>query len=112
MESMGGRQLVKSVGTLVHIKQRSDESLGDFYNRFNKELPGIAQVVTSGETIRAFVRALGPKSSALYDSMSDIPVNTVKVMEARVKAYIDLEIAKEGRKAHKESKKEVHEGKI
>lgn len=59
---------MKSVGTLEHINQRNDESLGDFYNRFNKELAEIDQVITGGETIHAFVRALGPRGSALYDS--------------------------------------------
>lgn len=32
-------------------------------------------------------------------------------MSARVKSYINLEMAKEGRKSHKETKKEVQEGK-
>lgn len=94
------------MGTLDHIKQRNDENLGDFYTRFNKELVGIDQVITDNETIRAFVRALGPTCSALYDSLSVIPVNTMEEMAARVNSYIDLEIAKEGRKTYKEMKKE------
>lgn len=69
------------------------------------------KVITGGETIRAFVRVLGPRGFALYDSLNVIPVNTVEEMEAHVKSYIDLEIAKEGRKLPKEMKKEFQEGK-
>lgn len=46
--------------------------------RFNKELAEIDQVIIGGETIRAFVRALGPKGFALYDSLSVILVNIVE----------------------------------
>lgn len=63
------------------------------------------KVITGGETICAFVRVLGPRGFALYDSLNVIPVNTVEEMEAHVKSYIDLEIAKEGRKLPKEMKK-------
>lgn len=97
VQFMGGIKLLKSVGTLDHIKQRYDESLGDF--RFNKELSGIDQVITGGKTIRAFVKALGPRGFTLYDSLSVIAVNIVEEMATRVKSYIDLEISKEGRKA-------------
>lgn len=85
--------------------------MGDFCTCFNKELIGINQVITGGENIHAFIRALGPRSSALYDNLSIIPVNTFEEMVVRVKSYIDLEIAKESRKSHKESNKEIHEGK-
>lgn len=88
------RHLLKSVGTLNHIKQKNAKSLGNFCTRFNKELARIDQVITSGEKIYAFVRALGPRVSTLYDSLSVIPVNIVEDMTARVKLYIDLEIAK------------------
>lgn len=109
---MGGMQLLKSMGTLDHINQRNYESLGDFYTMFNKELLGIDQVITGGETIHVLVGVLGPRVSALYDSPSVIPVNTVEEMVTRVKSYIDLEKAKEGRKVHKEaSNKEIQEGK-
>lgn len=57
------------------------------------------------------MKALGPKDSALYDNLSIIPVNTVEDMTERVKSCTDLEITKEGRKRHKEIKKEVHERK-
>lgn len=57
------------------------------------------------------MRALGPGGSTLYDSLSVIPVNSVEQMTTRVKSYIYLEIANEGRKIYKELKKEVHEGK-
>lgn len=43
--------------------------------------------------------------------MSIILDNIVEEMAIRVKSYIDLEIAKEVRKAHKETKIEVLEGK-
>lgn len=59
---MSGRQFIKSVGTFDHIKQRNNESLEDFYTRFNKEIVGIDLVITGGETIRAFIRALGPEA--------------------------------------------------
>lgn len=108
---MGGRHLLKGVGTLDHIKQMSDESLDDFYNRFNKELAEIGQFITVGKTIHAFVRALLPRVSALYDSLNVIMVKTVEEMAAWVKSYIDMEIAKEGRKTHKETKKEIQERK-
>lgn len=52
---------------------------------------------------------LGPRRSALYDSVNVIPVNTVEEMMTRVKSYIDLEIAMEMRKMHKETKKKVQE---
>lgn len=84
--------------------------MGDFYTRFNKELSGIDQVITGGETIHAFVTVLGPRGSALHDSLSVIPVNTIDEMVAQVKSYIDLEIAKEGREPYMEvSKKEIQE---
>lgn len=38
VEFFGGQKLLKSMGMLDHIKQRNDESLGDFYTRFNKQL--------------------------------------------------------------------------
>lgn len=47
------------------------------------------------ETIRAFVWALGPRGSALYECMSIISVRNVEEMTAaRVKSYNELEIAK------------------
>lgn len=95
---MGGQQLLKRVGTLDHIKQRSDVILGDFYTHFNKELTSIDEVIMGLETIHAIVRALGPKGSTLYDSLTVIPIKTVEEMATRVKLYINLEIAKEGRK--------------
>lgn len=48
VQSMEERQLLESVGTLDHIKKRNDESLGNFYTMFNKELPGIDQVSQAG----------------------------------------------------------------
>lgn len=45
-----------------------------------------------------------PRGSNFYDRLSVIPVNTVKDMGTRVKSYIELEIAKEVRKTHKELK--------
>lgn len=57
-----------------------------------------------GETIHAFVRALGPRGSSLYDKLTVISVNTVEEMTTRVKSYNDLENTKE-------SGKEAHEGK-
>lgn len=71
----------------------------------------INQIITSGETIRVFVNALEPKGSTLYDSLSVILVNVVVEMVVRVRSYFDMEIAKEGGKAQRESKKEIHEGK-
>lgn len=113
IQYIGGRQLLKRVRTLDRMKQMNDASLIDFYTRFNMELSRIDQLITRGGTIRDFVRALGPKGSTLYNSMSVIPVNTVDEMAACAKSYIDLEIAKEGRNAYKEaSKKEIQEGKI
>lgn len=93
---MGGRQLLKSVGTLNHTKQINDERLGDFYTKFNMDLSGIDQVITGGRTIHAFMIVLEPRVSALYDRLSVISVNTVEEMAGRVKSYIDLEISKEG----------------
>lgn len=105
---MGGRKLLKSVSALEHIKPKSDEGLGNFYTRFNKDLSGINQVITRRETICAFIRALAPRGFALYDSLSVILVYTMEKMVARFKSYINLEITKEERKAHKEtSKKEI-----
>lgn len=46
-----------------------------------------------------------------HSKLSVIPVTAVEEMATRVKSYIDLNIAKEGRKAHNNSKKETHEGK-
>lgn len=109
---MGEKKLLKGVGTLDHIKQKNDESLGDFDTKFNKELTGIDQVITGDETIRAFLRALGLRVSALYDNLSVIPVITVEEMAVMVKSSIDLEITKEGRKmTHKETEKVVQVGK-
>lgn len=56
------------------------------------------------------MKALGPRDSALYDSLSVNSVNTLEEMTMRVKSYIDLEMAKEGRKMHKKLKKKVQEG--
>lgn len=67
--------------------------------------------LTTGETIRAFVRTIGPRYSTLYENLSVIPVNTVEEMGVRFKSYTDLEMKKEGKKAHKKFKKEIHEGK-
>lgn len=74
---MGVQLLLKSVGILDHIKQRNEKSLDGFYTRFNKELFGIDQSITSGQTICAFVRVFGPRGSAFHDSLSVISVNTV-----------------------------------
>lgn len=101
MQYMGGRQLRKWVDTLDHIKQRNDESLGDIYTQFNKELVRIDQVITGGETIHAFVKDLGAKHSIQYDSQSVIPINTLEDMTVKVESYIDLEIVKKGKKTHK-----------
>lgn len=51
--------------------------MGDFYISFNKELAKIVRVITGSEIIHAFIRALGPKGSALYDSLNVISVNTI-----------------------------------
>lgn len=51
---MGGRHPLRSVGTLNHIKQKSDESLGEFYIRFNRELASIDQVITCRESFVPF----------------------------------------------------------
>lgn len=64
-----------------------------------------------GETICAFVRALGPRGFDLYNNLSVISVNNVEEMTATVKSYNSLEISKEGRKTHKEMKKKVDEEK-
>lgn len=74
---MGERHIIKSVGTLDHIKQRNDASLR-FYMHFNKELVVINQVIIGGETIRVFVRAIGCRGSTLSDSLSVILINTVE----------------------------------
>lgn len=79
--------------------------MNDFYTRFYKELAGL-EVITGGETIFTFIRVLGLRDSALYNSLSVIPINIVEEMETMVKSYIEFENAKEGRKAtHKETKK-------
>lgn len=65
--------------------QRNDGSLGNLYIRFNKELVRIDQVHQGGETIRAFLRALGLKRCTLYDNLIVIPVNTIEEMDSRVK---------------------------
>lgn len=74
--------------------------------RFNKELAEIDQVIIGGETIRAFVRALGPKGFALYDSLSVILVNIVEEIAVQGKPYNNLKIINKGRKLPKEAKKE------
>lgn len=71
----------------------------------------IDEIIIGVETIRAFVRALRPRGSALYDSLSVIPANIGEEMATRIKSYIELEIAEECRKAHKDSNKDIHEGK-
>lgn len=58
----------------------------------------IDQVITGGETIYAFVKVLRPRGSALYDNLSVIPVTVVEEIAVRVKSYIELEIANEGKK--------------
>lgn len=100
---------MKGVSTLDHIKERNDESLRDFYTRFTNEFTNIDQVITGREAIHAFGRALGPKGSKLYNSLSIIPINTVEVMTERVKSYIDPEIAKDSKTSkqhpHKNNRK-------
>lgn len=59
----------------------------------------------------AFVRALGPRGSVVYDRLSVIPIHVVGEMVVHVQSYIDLEIAKEGRNLPKEVNKENYEGK-
>lgn len=111
---MGGRQLLNCFSTLDHITQRSDESVGDFYTRYIKDLASDDQVIIGGETIHAFVRALGVRGSAMYDNLSVIPIIPITIIEemlARVKSYTNLEITKKGNKVHKDSKKGIHEGK-
>lgn len=49
----------------------------DFYTCFNKELPSIDELIIGGETIRAFLKAFGPKGTALYDRLSIIPINNI-----------------------------------
>lgn len=44
----------------------------------------------------------------MYDSLTVIPISTMKEMSKRVKSFTDLEIEKEGRKSHNETKKEVY----
>lgn len=63
----------------------------DFYTCFYKELVSIDQVITSGETIRAFFRPLQAKGTALFDSWNVIHISTVEEMTTRVKSYIDHE---------------------
>lgn len=46
---------LKILGMLDHIKQKNDESLGDFYTRFSKDMVEIDQVITAGKTICTFV---------------------------------------------------------
>lgn len=112
VQYMGKRQFLKCVGTLDHIRQRSNESLVYFYTHFNKELAGIDQVITGDETIRSFVRALGPRGPSLYDIISVMPINTVEEMTARVKSYIDLVITKDGGRPKRNLRRRSMKGKI
>lgn len=77
------QKILKSVGILDHIKQWSDESLGDFNTHFNKELASITQVSTGRETIVGFARTLEPKGITLYDSLSVIFDNSFEEMATR-----------------------------
>lgn len=61
MQYVGERQLLKDVGYLDDVYQRSTESLARYYNRFNKNLAKIDQVSTEGEIIQVFFRELGPR---------------------------------------------------
>lgn len=109
VQYMGSPQLLKSVDILDHNRQRSNGSLGQFYNFYSKELTSIDQVITGGEAVCAFVKALGARGSDLYDSIPVILVTTVEEMRTSVKLYIDLEIANEDMKGHKDSKSEIYE---
>lgn len=109
VQYMGSPQLLKSVDILDHNRQRSNGSLGQFYNFYYKELTSIDQVITGGEAVCAFVKALGARGSDLYDSLRVKLVTTVEEMRTSVKLYIDLEIANEDMKGHKDSKSEIYE---
>lgn len=61
VQYLGKRQLLKYFGTVDHIKQMSDESLRDFYMCFTKELVSNYHIITGGDNIRTFVRAIKPK---------------------------------------------------
>lgn len=89
---------------MYHINQIKDKSFSDFYTRFTKELAEMDNVIKGDETICTFVSALGLRGFILYDILNVISVNTIEEMEACVKSYINLDIAKEGRKMLKDRK--------
>lgn len=100
---MGGRQLQKSVGTLNNIKQRGDKSLRDFYTTSLQNRRGSICHYTWGNH-SCLRQGTGPKGTILYDNLSVKVVNTVAEMAASLRSYIDLEIAKDDRKAIKDQR--------
>lgn len=99
VQYMSGRQFLKSVTPWTTSDKRATRVWETSTCASTKELTCVDQVITGGESIRAFVKALGPRGSALYGNLCIIPINTIEGMTTIVKSHIVLEIAKEVRKA-------------
>lgn len=92
---VGERQFLKDVGCLDDVRQQENESLASYYNRFNKYLANINQVITDGDVVRVFVMDLRCRRKAMGNTFRVAVFYTLGELAERVKAYINLKPAEE-----------------
>ncbi|XP_057247381.1 uncharacterized protein LOC130589811 [Beta vulgaris subsp. vulgaris] len=98
MQFASSRKMEKQASDLHRIVQKSDESLKEFVNRFNREKVSIPNC-DARMTIEAFRRGLDEESD-LYKELTKYPCPTFEDAQAKALAQIRLEEDMQSRKAY------------
>lgn len=83
---MGEHQLLKYFCFLDDVRLVNEELL-IYYNHFNKNLTDIDQVISEGEVIRAFIKDLGTKGTAMKDNHQGILIYNQETLAEMLKSY-------------------------
>ncbi|XP_010695646.1 uncharacterized protein LOC104908250 [Beta vulgaris subsp. vulgaris] len=98
MQFASNRMMEKQASDLHRIVQKSDQSLKEFVNRFNREKVSIPNC-DSRTAIEAFKRGLEEESN-LYKELTKYPCPTFEDAQAKALAQIRLEEDMQSRKAY------------
>ncbi|XP_057246818.1 uncharacterized protein LOC104908818 [Beta vulgaris subsp. vulgaris] len=98
MQFASSRKMEKQASDLHRIMQKSDESLKEFVNRFNREKVSIPNC-DARTAIEAFRRGLDEESD-LYKELTKYPCPTFEDAQAKALAQIRLEEDMQSRKAY------------
>ncbi|XP_010669872.1 uncharacterized protein LOC104886992 [Beta vulgaris subsp. vulgaris] len=98
MQFASSRKMEKQASDIHRIVQKSDESLKEFVNRFNREKVSIPNC-DARTVIEAFRRGLDEESD-LYKELTKYPCPTFEDAQAKALAQIRLEEDMQSRKAY------------